>query len=136
MRLVDAPFQQPLGTRGRRDVWDRQVRWARLRRDSFAFFYCLEVTSGAVLPLLAVACTATLTGYSVLAATAAFLALWYGAEMLLATIAGWHLPMLYPLHAMLRDAMLPVLWIEGWRGRGFVWRGNSMNVDDGRVAPN
>jgi ceramide glucosyltransferase len=87
VRLVDAPFQQPLGTRGRRDVWDRQVRWARLRRDSFALFYCLEVTSGAALPLVAVAFLAAATGYSVLAAGAAFVALWYGAEMLLAATA-------------------------------------------------
>jgi ceramide glucosyltransferase len=136
VRLVDAPFQQPLGTRERRDVWDRQVRWARLRRDSFALFYCLEVTSGAALPLAAVAVLAAATGYSAIAAGGAFVALWYGAEMLLAATAGWHLPLLYPLHAMLRDAMLPVLWIEGWRTGGFVWRGNSMDVGDGRVAPN
>lgn len=136
VRLVDAPFQQPLGMRGRRDVWDRQVRWARLRRDSFAFFYCLEVTSGAVAPLLAVAFIAMLTGYSVLAAAAAFLALWYGAEMLLAAAAGWHLPLLYPLHAMLRDLLLPVLWIEGWRAGGFVWRGNTMSVNESSVTSN
>ena len=136
VRLVDAPFRQPLGTRGRRDVWDRQVRWARLRRDSFPSFYCLELTSGAALPLVAVAVLAAATGYSAIAAGAVFVALWYGAEMLLAATAGWHLPLLYPLHAMLRDAMLPVLWIEGWRTGGFVWRGSAMSVDDGRVAPN
>jgi ceramide glucosyltransferase len=136
VRLVDAPFQQPLGTRGRRDVWDRQVRWARLRRDSFTSFYCLELTSGAALPLVVFAVLAAANGYSALATGAAFIALWYGAEMLLAATAGWHLPLLYPVHAMLRDAMLPVLWIEGWRTGGFVWRGNSMDVGDGRVAPN
>jgi hypothetical protein len=26
----------------------------------------------------------------------------------------------------LRHLMLPVLWIEGWRGRNFQWRGNAM----------
>ncbi len=134
VRLVDAPFQQPLGERRRGDVWDRQVRWARLRRDSFPAFYCLEVTSGAVLPLIAVILIAIATGYSVIAATALFLALWYGAEMLLASAAGWHLPLLYPLHAMLRDLMLPVLWCEGWREAGFVWRGNAMSVDEGDQA--
>jgi ceramide glucosyltransferase len=134
VRLVDAPFQQPLGERQRGDVWDRQVRWARLRRDSFPSFYCLEVTSGAVLPLIAAAFVAIATGHSVVAAAAAFLSLWYGAEMLLAALAGWHLPLLYPLHAMLRDAMLPVLWLEGWRDSGFVWRGNAMSVDEGDQA--
>lgn len=61
---------------------------------------------------------------------------WYGAEMLLAAIAGWHLPLLYPLHALVRDAMLPVLWIEGWRGHDFVWRGNAMSVDESSMASN
>jgi ceramide glucosyltransferase len=48
--------------------------------------------------------------------------------MLLAALAGWHLPMLYPVHALVRDLLLPVLWIMGWRDRGFVWRGNEMTV--------
>jgi ceramide glucosyltransferase len=130
VRLVDAPFQQPLGARGRRDVWQRQVRWARLRRDSFPAFYCLEAGSGALLPFLTILFLAAATGYSVLGAAAAFLVVWYGAEMLLCTIAGWHLPLLYPLHAMLRDLLLPVLWVEGWREAGFVWRGNAMSVDE------
>jgi ceramide glucosyltransferase len=136
VRLVDAPFPQPLGERERGDVWDRQVRWARLRRDSFRSFYCLEAGAGAVLPLIAVLFIAAAGGHSMITATAAFLTVWYGAEMLLAAIAGWHLPMLYPLHAMLRDALLPVLWIEGWRAGGFVWRGNTMSVNEGRVASN
>jgi ceramide glucosyltransferase len=134
VRLVDAPFQQPLGERGRGDVWDRQVRWARLRRDSFPAFYCLEAGSGALLPFLAVLFMAIAGGYSVFAATAAFLLVWYGAEMLLCALAGWHLPLLYPLHAMLRDLMLPVLWFQGWREAGFVWRGNAMSVDEGDQA--
>jgi ceramide glucosyltransferase len=134
VRLVDAPFQQPLGERVRADVWDRQVRWARLRRDSFPLFYCLELSQGVVLPLAAAIFIAIATGQSVVVATALFLAIWYGAEMTLAAVAGWHLPLLYPLHAMLRDFMLPVLWVEGWREGGFVWRGNAMSVDEGDQA--
>ena len=134
VRLVDAPFQQPLGERRRGDVWDRQVRWARLRRDSFTSFYCLEATSGAVLPLIAALFIAIASGHSVIAVAALFLAIWYGAEMLLCAAAGWHLPLLYPVHAMLRDALLPVLWVEGWREATFVWRGNAMTLDEGSTA--
>ncbi|MBX9773286.1 MAG: glycosyltransferase [Xanthobacteraceae bacterium] len=130
VRLVDAPFDQPLGERVRADVWDRQVRWARLRRDSFRSFYCLEIGAGIVPPLTAVIFLALASGHSVITATALLLALWYGAEMLLAAAAGWHLPPLYPLQAMARDVMLPVLWFEGWREAGFVWRGNAMSVDE------
>lgn len=136
VRLVDAPFSQPLGERHRGDVWDRQVRWARLRRDSFRSFYWLEAGAGAALPLIAAVVIALTSGQSVIAAAAAFLTLWYGAEMLLAAVAGWHLPMLYPLHAMLRDALLPILWIEGWRAGAFVWRGNAMSVNENSIASN
>src|SRR5262249_44091111 len=94
-RLVDAPFQQPLRERESGDVWQRQVRWARLRRDSFRSFYCLEAGSGVVLPLIAVIVIAVATGHSIIAACALLLTVWYGAEMLLAAAAGWHLPLLY-----------------------------------------
>ena len=130
VHLVDAPFEQPLGMRRCADVWDRQVRWARLRRDSFAAFYCLEIGAGIVLPLAAVMFIAAATGVSVAVTAAVFCALWYGAEMLLAAAAGWHLPLAYPLHALVRDTLLPVLWVNGWRERGFVWRGNAMSVDE------
>ena len=35
VRLVDRPFAQPLGRRSAAEVWNRQLRWARLRRASF-----------------------------------------------------------------------------------------------------
>ena len=72
----------------------------------------------------------------VIVAAALFLTIWYGAEILLCAAAGWHLPLLYPVHAMLRDILLPVLWIEGWREAAFVWRGNAMSVDESSTASN
>jgi hypothetical protein len=35
---------------------------------------------------------------------------------------------------MLRDVLLPLLWIGGWVGRGFVWRGNEMRPLESRGA--
>ena len=35
VRLVDAPFEQPLGYRSAGEVWARQLRWAQLRQASF-----------------------------------------------------------------------------------------------------
>ena len=35
VRLIDRPLAQPLGYRSAIEVWNRQVRWARLRRASF-----------------------------------------------------------------------------------------------------
>ena len=42
VRLVDRPFVQPLGWRGAAEVWNRQVRWARLRRASFLPYFLPE----------------------------------------------------------------------------------------------
>jgi ceramide glucosyltransferase len=61
-------------------------------------------------------------------AVAALAIVWYGAEMALMKIARWHLTPLYPLHALVRDLMLPGLWIDGWIGTDFVWRGNQMSI--------
>ncbi|WP_423415988.1 ceramide glucosyltransferase [Hyphomicrobium sp. B1] len=128
VRLVDRPFEQPLGLRTRAQVWDRQVRWARLRRATFPLFYAPEILSGCTLPAAAAAVAATAFDVDPLMALAGLLSLWLGAEVLLAHVAGWHLRWHSPFTWLLRDALLPVLWVEGWVGDTFVWRGNDMSV--------
>src|SRR3984885_3062482 len=53
VRLVDRPLPQPLGRRSAAEVWNRQVRWARLRRASFLLYFLPEILSGGVLPMIA-----------------------------------------------------------------------------------
>jgi hypothetical protein len=43
-------------------------------------------------------------------------------------VAGWHLSPLYPVQALLRDLLLPALWVDGLFGSKFNWRGNAMSV--------
>ncbi len=90
VRLVIHPFPQPLGPRQLRDVWNRQVRWARLRRSSFPAVYAPEAVSGGLLPLAGTATLAALGAIPVTWFVGAFVA-WYGAEMLLAKRFGWPL---------------------------------------------
>jgi len=135
VHLVDAPFAQPLGRRRLRDVWSRQARWARLRRASFPGLFLPELLAGALLPLLAMAILARLSDWPVAAAVLALAALWYGGEMALARAAQWHLSALYPVHAILRDLMLPLLWLDGLVGSEFVWRGNAMSVAESGRSP-
>jgi ceramide glucosyltransferase len=129
VRLVDAPFGQPLGYRRAAEVWNRQVRWARLRRASFPACYLPELVTGAPLPLLACGLVAASAGLPVIGAMIALAVVWYGAEAALARAARWQLSPLSPLAWMLRDLLLPVLWINGWRTE-FVWRGNAMRAGD------
>jgi len=129
VRLVDRPFIQPLGARGALEVWRRQVRWARLRRATFRLFFLPELLSGAAPALVAGGLAAAGLGFSVPAVVAALCVTWYGGEALLARVAEWHLSPRSPLVWMLRDLLLPVLWLEGWLGSTFVWRGNHMRVE-------
>jgi len=53
--------------------------------------------------------------------------------MWLAAAAEWHLPFLYPLYGLMRDCLLPVLFVTALGGSDFVWRGNEMQVE--RMRP-
>ena len=134
VRLVDGPFKQPLGRRTLKEVWRRQTRWARLRRAGFPLYFLPEAFGGAVLPLTAAAIAAHGAGLPAGATVAALAAAWYGLEMLLVWAVGWHFTALFPLHAAGRDLLLPALWIDGWIGTNFVWRGNAMSVAVESVA--
>jgi ceramide glucosyltransferase len=133
VRLVDRPFVQPLGQRRAAEVWHRQLRWARLRRASFFAYFLPEVLSGGVLPMIAFALVAPALGLPLAASLIFFVIVWYGAEMLLAALAGWHVSARYPLLCLVRDALLPVLFVGALHGDDFVWRGNEMQVE--RLRP-
>ncbi len=129
VRLVDQPFTQPLGRRSAAEVWNRQLRWARLRRASFLPFFLPEVFAGGILPMIGVAFLAGALGLPVTLCVVAFAALWYGAEMALAAAARWPVSPLSPLYGLIRDLLLPVLFVSALRGNDFVWRGNEMQVE-------
>jgi ceramide glucosyltransferase len=125
VRLVDAPFEQPLGYRSAAEMWRRQVRWARLRRTSFKSHFMPEILAGGVWPLAAAALAAAQSDLS-FASVPALAAVWYGSEAVLAWAAGWHLSLRSPPAWLLRDLLLPAIWFNGWLGSTFVWRGNQM----------
>ena len=135
VQLMQPPVRQPLGARRAVDVWKRQRRWARLRRASFPFWFSLEIFSGSLAPLAAIVTAATLAGLPVLVPALAFLTLWYGAEWLLSVKARWHHSRRSVATFMLRDLLLPVLYVNAWLGRGFEWRGNDMRaVESARLS--
>jgi ceramide glucosyltransferase len=111
VRLVDGPFGQPLGLRTLKEVWRRQVRWARLRRVTFKSLFALEILSTS-LPLLVAAATFRFPGFSPerrrhpLVRAKRCLLMW-----------GWHLRSARFLW-FARDLAL-LLWLEGWRRNDF-----------------
>ena len=128
VRLIDRPVEQPLGNRSATEVWSRQLRWARLRRSAFFMTFLLEIVAGAALPMIAMTIIAKSFDLPIALTLITFGGLWYGAEMLLAAVAGWRLSLLYPLYGITRDLLLPVLFVSALCGRRIVWRGNEMRI--------
>ncbi|EIE53143.1 ceramide glucosyltransferase [Citreicella sp. 357] len=125
VRLAPRLFPQPVGTRDARSVWDRQLRWSRVRRDGFPLIFAAEIAQGPMLPLVALV-TLVLSGALSGWALPGLLAVWYGAEWALARLAGWP-SRLRDVAAMgARDLLLPALWGATWAGRTITWRGTDM----------
>jgi ceramide glucosyltransferase len=135
--LVNEPFQQPLGARKLKDVWSRQLRWARLRRATFPLHFAPEILTTSLVMIVAAAFAAPEFGLSPWTSALLAAVYWYALEGLLALAAGWPLSWRSAPAWIARDCLLPLLWGEGWRGDNFVWRGNTMSVDetDLREAP-
>jgi ceramide glucosyltransferase len=128
--LVNGPFQQPLGSRRWRDVWGRQVRWARLRRATFPLHFAPELASSGLFPIAAAFLAAPAWGVGGPAAAALAALGWYGPEAALALAAGWRLNIWSPLAWIARDLTIPCLWAQAWASDEFVWRGSAMSVGE------
>ncbi len=126
--LVDAPFEQPLGPRQWREVWARQIRWARLRRATFPLQFAPELLTTSLFTFIAAFFGAPQFGLNPFAAVALAAFAWYGSEAALVHVAGWRLG-LWSIPAWIaRDLALPFLWAQAWASNSFVWRGNEMSV--------
>ena len=132
VRLVDSPFEQPLGYRRMQEVWSRQIRWARLRRVTFPLFFVPEILTGSLFSVLAGSYAAWANGYNPLLAAALLTLIWFAAEAQLALGAGWRLSVVSPLAWLVRDLMLPMMFVTAWLANDFVWRGNEMDVTESK----
>lgn len=130
VRVTAMPFKQPLGLRTFKTVWERQLRWAKLRRDSFPAFFYLEIISGSVFPfcclllgcLLAPAPFYLLLGYVIL---------WYGSEFLVTAAVGWPFSGRQAFAMVARDILLILLWICAFKKGGYQWQGHRVPMDKG-----
>lgn len=118
--LTARPFPQPIGRRSFAQVWQRQLRWSKVRREGFPVLFLTEPLNGGLLPILAMAAG---QGWS---AALLFALFWYGAEAASAARAGWLDRPAQALLFPLRDLMIPALWAATLRNTRFEWRGNVM----------
>ena len=126
VRITQRLFAQPIGQRSARAVWDRQLRWSKVRRDGFAAIFAIEIAQGPLVPFLATLALSA-AGLLPVLALPILAILWYAAEWALARVAGWPAGPRDLAAFLLRDAMLPLIWCATWRNREFSWRGNEMS---------
>jgi ceramide glucosyltransferase len=134
VHVMDSPFEQPLGRRRVAEIWARQVRWSRLRRITFPALFIPEILTGCVPPLIAAIYFAMSRDLSVGLVAALLLAIWFAAEGVLARCAGWHFSWRMPLAMLIRDLMLPALWVDAWLSDEVVWRGSTVSEAKTRAA--
>lgn len=119
------PFLQLVGPRSATQVWKRHVRWARLRRASFPVFFAPELLAGLLPPLLALMIGLAGTDVNLPLVALAFAAAWYLPELLLLRVAGWPRSL---SALLLRDMLLPLIFIAGCAGSSFEWHGKVMTA--------
>lgn len=116
-------YPQPIGRRSLRQVWDRQLRWAQIRREGFLPLFLLEPLNGSLAALGFWALGMSGTGLAVWTLPALAL-IWYGAEYALLRRQGWPASWRDLVALPVRDLMMPAIWLAALTRRGFVWRGN------------
>lgn len=128
VRLIRSPFPQPIYRRTFSEIWSRHVRWARVRRAGFPSLYALEILTGSLLPLVATILLVALHEVPVLAVTA-MVAVWYALEWGAAASAGWSASTKEVPVWILRDVLIPAIWLAAFASRGFVWRSTRVEPD-------
>jgi len=137
VRLTPQPFAQPIGRRTFRQVWNRQLRWSRVRRDGFPWLFAVEPLNGPLVPLVLAAAALHRLDLPMLLVVV-FAALWYGAEILLMRLARWPAGWRDMLALPLRDLWLPAIWIATFLSRDIEWRGTAIKPasgEDERLTP-
>jgi ceramide glucosyltransferase len=123
VRLTRSPVPQPLGRRRLAQVWRRQLRWSQLRRGDLGLIFFAEPLSFASLILAGLASAMPAWGLPA-GGFLALIVLWYGAEAVLARAYRWPLSMISPVFWIVRDLLLPVLWLAALASRGYEWHGH------------
>ena len=130
VRLVDMPFEQPLGDRSAQEVYARHARWSRLRRATFPSYYAPEIMNGSFVAVISGAFAAQDFGLDPLLVGITIISILHGSELILAKICGFVLDWRTPLTLVVRDLLLPIIFIDGVMFDDFSWHGVAMTVKE------
>jgi ceramide glucosyltransferase len=121
IKMLTPLYPQYIGKRDYGFVWNRQLRWAKLRRASFPVLYCSEAFSTLLIPIL----TCLFTPLSALTV----FALWYLPEVIMMFALRLKLKPQLPFAWAIRDIMILAVWFVGFFGHSIQWQGQKIALN-------
>lgn len=116
-----ATVDQHLGGRRLGEIWRRHLRWAICRRLEEPLAFAAEPLTGLPAACLAALAVAACLGWPALPPLVLTVLLWPMAECILAWRKDWPLGWSTPFAVLLREAIMPVLWLNALLARRLAW---------------
>lgn len=129
VRMARDPGWHPIGRRRLRDLWQRQLRWLCCRKFHALPVFVLE-PAGSPLGTAVVGGVwwGWFAGLPMVPLIAGHLAAWFVIEAIYVRAQGWHLSWLSPVAYLVREAMIPALWLRAAIARSLIWRGRRIDL--------
>ncbi|MDR3462673.1 MAG: glycosyltransferase [Beijerinckiaceae bacterium] len=121
--FAGVPVDQEIGARLLRDVYERQARWAAIRRKEAPFSFPVEPVACALPAALAGALAAPLIGLSAFDGFGLTIAGFYLVEFAVSVCKRWTLSPWVPVAFLGRDLILMAAWAAAWTTREVIWAG-------------
>jgi ceramide glucosyltransferase len=128
VRALPGFLRQPVGRRAWPEVWQRQVRWCLVRRINQPLAYAGEIVSGPIAACVCAGVAAAFGGLAPMWSIAGTAAFWYAVEGVASAAARWHMTAASPAAWLLRDALMPAMWLTALFSRHARWRGSSISI--------
>ncbi len=125
------PLRQFIGKRSLREIYQRQLRWAVIRRAHEVLTFPLEPLSSPLPAAIAAAFAAPLVGLSALTAFASTMGIWFAVEILIAWIKGWEISVASPAGFIGREILALATWLQAWTTNDVVWANGRFDVFSG-----
>lgn len=121
-------LRQIIGWRSLREIYDRQLRWAVIRRSHEPVTFPLEPFSSPLPAAIAAAIAAPLVGLSAVTAFGASLLFWFACEIGLAWLKGWEVSPLAPIAFIGRELLALTSWLRAWTTQDVTWANSRLDV--------
>ncbi len=112
---------QEIGVRSFRDIYERQVRWAVIRRANEKFSFPLEPLASPLPAALAALGAAPLADLPAWIGFAGTLLVWFCAEAGFAAVKGWEVSPFAPVAFLGREILALAAWLRAWTTYEVVW---------------